>query len=127
MIGVSRRTLYELIAERQLVSPKLRGRRLITKSALERLLTESEFIDVSRSSSIVGFTAVSGINSDRNGAMSVLLTHGGRDRISRTGYQNLKPPCNCCPAARPLRQTVDSLHFLEFPPAGLSNPGLFFR
>jgi excisionase family DNA binding protein len=46
LIGVSRRTLYELIAERRLVSLKLRGRRLITRSALERLLTESELIGV---------------------------------------------------------------------------------
>ena len=46
LIGVSRRTLYELIADRRLVSLKLRGRRLITRSALERLLAESEQIDV---------------------------------------------------------------------------------
>jgi excisionase family DNA binding protein len=42
LIGVSRRTLYQLIAERRLNSIKLRGRRLITRSALEQLLAEAE-------------------------------------------------------------------------------------
>lgn len=42
LIGVSRRTMYELIAQRRLNSIKLRGRRLITRSALEKLLADAE-------------------------------------------------------------------------------------
>jgi excisionase family DNA binding protein len=42
LIGVSRRTIYELIAQRRLKSIKLRGRRLITRTALEQLLADAE-------------------------------------------------------------------------------------
>lgn len=45
LIGVSRRTLYQLIAERRLNSIKLRGRRLITRSALEQLLADADAVN----------------------------------------------------------------------------------
>ena len=48
LIGVSRRTLYQLIAERRLNSIKLRGSRLITRSALEQLLAEAEVAESPR-------------------------------------------------------------------------------
>jgi excisionase family DNA binding protein len=40
VIGVSRRTLYELIAEGRLASTKIRGRRVIPRVGLERLLAK---------------------------------------------------------------------------------------
>ena len=46
LLGVSRRTVYHLIASRELKSIKIRGRRLIPRRAreefVERLLTEDE-------------------------------------------------------------------------------------
>jgi len=40
VLGVSRRTIYELIAEGRLRSAKLYARRLIPRAELERLLAE---------------------------------------------------------------------------------------
>jgi excisionase family DNA binding protein len=40
VIGLSRRTLYTLIADGRLSSVKLRGRRLIPRKSLEQLLAE---------------------------------------------------------------------------------------
>ena len=42
VLGISRRSLYELITERRLGSVKLCGRRLIPRASLERLLAELE-------------------------------------------------------------------------------------
>lgn len=41
MIGVSRAFIYSLIAEGKLQSFKLKGKRLIARSALEQLITEA--------------------------------------------------------------------------------------
>lgn len=38
LVGVSRRTLYELINDKKLESKKLRGRRIVTRASLEKLL-----------------------------------------------------------------------------------------
>lgn len=40
ILGVSRRSLYELISSRRLTSVKLCGRRLVPRAALEQLLAE---------------------------------------------------------------------------------------
>jgi excisionase family DNA binding protein len=40
VLGVSRRTVYELIAEGRLHSAKLYARRLVTRAELERFLAE---------------------------------------------------------------------------------------
>ena len=42
LIGVSRRTIYTLIAEGQLPSKKIRARRVITRAALEAFLTQDD-------------------------------------------------------------------------------------
>lgn len=67
------------------------GSYLIRRSLakLEKELDPERFVRIHRST-IVNVANISAIKTDRNGATSVLLTHGGRRRISRTGYQNLK-------------------------------------
>lgn len=42
VIGISRTSVYELIAEGRLRSTKLCGRRIITRASLEKLLRELE-------------------------------------------------------------------------------------
>lgn len=67
------------------------GSYLIRRSLakLENELDPERFIRVHRST-IVNVANVAGIHKDQNGATSVSLAHGGRRRVSRTGYQNLK-------------------------------------
>lgn len=41
VLGISRRTVYELIAQQRLKSLKLAGRRLVTRASCEALLAEA--------------------------------------------------------------------------------------
>jgi hypothetical protein len=56
---------------------------------LENELDPERFIRVHRST-IVNITSISGLQTGRNGAVSVMLTDGGRRRVSRAGYKYLK-------------------------------------
>ncbi len=42
VLGISRRSVYELIAQQRLKSTKLCGRRIITRASLEHLLAAAE-------------------------------------------------------------------------------------
>ena len=56
---------------------------------LENELDPERFIRIHRST-IVNIASISGLQTGRNGAVSVMLTHGGRRRVSRAGYKCLK-------------------------------------
>jgi hypothetical protein len=56
---------------------------------LESELESERFIRVHRST-IVNVGSIAGLRTDRNGAVTVMLTDGGRRRVSRAGYKALK-------------------------------------
>lgn len=56
---------------------------------LESELDPERFIRVHRST-IVNVANIAGLETDKNGAVSVMLTDGGRRRVSRAGYRILK-------------------------------------
>lgn len=64
----------------------------LTRQSLAKLegqLDPERFIRIHRST-IVNVGSIAGLRTDRNGAVTVELTHGGRRRASRSGYKALK-------------------------------------